>query len=273
MVDCARKLGVTFAALTPRKEVLLELPMWHHLGEDPTKKYINNNARCRCLRSNHYAFKMGHALTISSRLSTADHEANTNCLCLDCCKDRTIRGCKNPHGCAVTACTKLDKILPHWDPRLIVEDESSDSEEELDEDSDEIKIFRKPIRLDNLTDGFRIFTNQKIPAEEGDEAPPARNMNICSSTISYAGATTRKDGEIVSAGAGLWVTESDPSNISIKIPIATAQTRQGAEVIAALHAAQTSHRASDLHLESPRNFVAVSMTKNLRDGRTMAGSE
>jgi len=88
-------------------------------------------------------------------------------------------------------------------------------------------------------------------------------MNRCSSTVSYADATTHKDGEIVSAGAGLWVTESDPSNVSIKIPITTAQTCQGAEVIAALHAAQTTHRVSDLRLESTRNFVAVSMTKNL----------
>jgi hypothetical protein len=112
MMKCALKLGVKFQALDPTKMVLMELPLWHHLGEDPRETQLNNTARCRCLRNNHAAINIGHAVEISARLSSAGHLPDPECACYDCVEDRAFKGCRDPHGCANMAQTRLDRLLP-----------------------------------------------------------------------------------------------------------------------------------------------------------------
>ncbi|KAJ7851353.1 hypothetical protein B0H13DRAFT_2360191 [Mycena leptocephala] len=238
MVKCAQKLGVTFAALDPRKTVLLDLPLWHHLGEDPRKTQINNSARCRCLRKNHSAFKIRHAVEKSARLNTADHKPDPKCMCIDCVDDRVFKKCTNPHGCANMVKTRLDRLLPKYDPRLIIGDDADNPEnpEEGTESSEE-RVFRNPKRLNNLTDGFRVFTNHPFHA------------------ISFTGATTRGGEENAAAGAGYWIDEDNPGNNSIKLPAAIDQTRPNAEFVATMVAVQTTPVDVELRLENPRGSV------------------
>ena len=200
MLDCARKMGVKVGALLPRKSILLKLPMWHHFAEDPSKKHINNNARCRCLRGKHHAFEMGDAVTTSARLANPDHIPNSRCLCQECVDDRTLRRCSNPHGCAMTARMKLDRILPQWDPRQAEEDMATD--DGLEDDDNEIQVFRRPARENCLADCFRIFTNKKAPPEENLPQPPMRRGAEQPLLVAYASSTSRCEGELLAAGAG-----------------------------------------------------------------------
>jgi hypothetical protein len=105
--------------------------------------------------------------------------------------------------------TRLDRLLPHYDPRLIIDDDLDDPDdpEEGTEASKE-RIFWNPKRLNNLTDGFRIFTNRKLLVFNENAAPPARRprQNL-SQAISFAGATTRGGEENAAAGAGYWIDE------------------------------------------------------------------
>ena len=81
--------------------------------------------------------------------------------------------------------------------------------------------------------------------------------------MAYAGSTSQHEGELLSAGAGSWIASEDQRNTSIKIPVELIQTRQGAEIIAALGVLQTAHMDTELHLEGSQNFVATAATKNL----------
>ncbi|KAJ7440757.1 hypothetical protein FB451DRAFT_959977, partial [Mycena latifolia] len=114
MINWARKLGVQFVASNPHRDVLLEMPLWHHFGEDTPKRQINNNARCRCVRDVHGVFYVRDAMAVILRLTDASHTPKINCLCYDCVEDRALKHCKNPHSCAMTDRTRLDRLLPKW---------------------------------------------------------------------------------------------------------------------------------------------------------------
>ncbi|KAJ7840629.1 hypothetical protein B0H13DRAFT_1910644 [Mycena leptocephala] len=257
MVKCAQELGVTFAALDPRKTVLLDMPLWHHLGEDPSKTQINNSTRCRCLRKNHSSFKIRHAVEISARLNTADHEQDPTCMCINCVDDRVFKNCTNPHGCANMAKTRLDRLLPHYDPRLIIDDDADDPDDpEEGTEASEERIFRNPKRFNNLTDGFRIFTNQCCTTSKKTTPKSLPGNILCGSYDTW-----REENAV--AGAGYWIDEDDPGNSSIKLPAAIEQTRPNAEIVVAMVAVQTTPADIELRLENPRGSVLNAMTKNL----------
>ncbi|KAJ6463823.1 hypothetical protein C8R47DRAFT_992337, partial [Mycena vitilis] len=117
MVNVAIKYGVLFHTLNPSREIREALPLFHHFGEDRSKRRINNSAACKCLRAKHRASTQGDGVKISERLDDPEHIPDKGCTCNECVGDRAILGCKNPHGCAKTAKLKLDSLLPEWDPR------------------------------------------------------------------------------------------------------------------------------------------------------------
>ncbi|KAK7016939.1 hypothetical protein R3P38DRAFT_2417242, partial [Favolaschia claudopus] len=263
MLTVAKKFGVKFAAMTPSKELLMELPMWHHFGEDPSKRHVNNSKSCRCLRQNHGAINMEDAVKISARLTSPSHGEKATCNCLACADDRTRRGCTNPHSCAMTARTKLDKLLPRWDPRKATCTEDSDSDSESEEEDENKITFPRPLPTTKVSDGFRIFTNTPTMSANANPAPRRRGLEA-RVHASFAGSVTRKNSEIKSVGAGVWLSTGSELNISLKLSEESAPTRQSAETIAALAKIQTTHRGTEVELESERGFVAKAMTKHLR---------
>ncbi|KAJ7174702.1 hypothetical protein C8R46DRAFT_875541, partial [Mycena filopes] len=77
------------------------------------------------------------------------------CICAACSDDRIENKCKNPHSCAVAVKNRLEQLLPKWDPRIPdADDRGNDSGEE-----DRVKVVRDTKPIENLTDGFRVFTN------------------------------------------------------------------------------------------------------------------
>jgi hypothetical protein len=116
-----------------------------------------------------------------------------------------------------------------------------------------------------LTNGFRIFTNHRVPTTDEDIEPPVRQPppRELPLTISFARATTKGGEEDASAGAGVWLEDASPANTAIKIPSALGQSRANAEVIAAVIAVDTTALDMELRLENPRSGVMSAMTKGL----------
>ncbi|KAJ6540431.1 hypothetical protein B0H19DRAFT_841085, partial [Mycena capillaripes] len=240
MMNCARKLGVKFEALDPTRSVLEQLPLWHHLGEDPDLTQLNNTSRCVCLRRKHGAHEIGDAMKIMARLDDQDHESSKDCMCIECFEDRAFKQCNNPHSCAVTARTRLDRILAHYDPRRATNDQGAPQNIE-EHDEEDTKIFRRPDGVRSLTDGFRVFTNNKKFAPVEQNQPPARHpMQASPLTVCYAGATSRTNSVDAQAGAGIWVEEGHGMNAALKVPPDMEQSKQSAEILAALHIVQST---------------------------------
>ncbi|KAJ6539700.1 hypothetical protein B0H19DRAFT_370253 [Mycena capillaripes] len=239
------------------------LPLWHHLGEDPDLTQLNNTSRCVCLRRKHGAHEIGDAMKIMARLDDQDHESSKDCMCIECFEDRAFKQCNNPHSCAVTARTRLDRILAHYDPRRATNDQGAPQNIE-EHDEEDTKIFRRPDRVRSLTDGFRVFTNNKKFAPVEQNQPPARHpMQASPLTVCYAGATSRTNSVDAQAGAGIWVEEGHGMNAALKVPPDMEQSKQSAEILAALHIVQSTDDNTELRLECQGKSTMHAMTRDL----------
>ncbi|KAJ7224551.1 hypothetical protein GGX14DRAFT_300497, partial [Mycena pura] len=98
-------------------ELLRQMPLWHHPGEDEAKRQGNNGRVARCLRENHAALTIGDGLDAALRLQDPLHSSRTTCTCDECGDDRESRGCSDPHACVSKAASRLQQIHPRWIPR------------------------------------------------------------------------------------------------------------------------------------------------------------
>jgi hypothetical protein len=73
MVKCVNKYGINFATVHPSEEVQREMPLWHHPGEDPSKRQDKNGKKAKCLRGKHAAMKVGDGLEIAQHLNNPLH--------------------------------------------------------------------------------------------------------------------------------------------------------------------------------------------------------
>ncbi|KAJ7645320.1 hypothetical protein B0H17DRAFT_847069, partial [Mycena rosella] len=117
MLKCAKKYGVEFDTCNPSREILGQIPIWHHFGADPDKKQYNNTKACKCLRDNHGVHTTGEGMAILERLSDPAHKRSPVCRCLACDEDRRVRSCNNPIACIQALERRLADLLPKWNPR------------------------------------------------------------------------------------------------------------------------------------------------------------
>ncbi|KAJ7149859.1 hypothetical protein C8R43DRAFT_887664 [Mycena crocata] len=262
MVNAARKYGVEFNTDNPSRELRGLLPLWHHFGEDTSKRQLNNKPQSKCLRENHKVETISEGLTVMDRLTDPDHHENKSCSCEACCDDRRERGCKNPHGCAVAVRTRLDELLPKWDPRTVeqvqLQPENEDTEESI--------TFAPPESIRTLTDGFRVFTKTKAHLEVEAAAPaPILNPSDEDTVVVSTGGNTLKAGSAeAQAGIAVWYGQDDPRNREGKLPTNLEQSTKSAEITAALLAAQTNTADTPLHLESSRDVVLKALGRSLQ---------
>ncbi|KAJ7230991.1 hypothetical protein B0H12DRAFT_1001385, partial [Mycena haematopus] len=99
----------------PSEELRRKMPMWHHPGEEDSKKQMNSGARAKCMRSKHAVLTVGEGATLVARLRDPLHGNSPICPCDACDQDRE-KGCKDPHACAEGAKRKLDLLRPDWIP-------------------------------------------------------------------------------------------------------------------------------------------------------------
>ncbi|KAJ6559269.1 hypothetical protein B0H10DRAFT_1649651, partial [Mycena sp. CBHHK59/15] len=116
LVKCVKKYGVSFETVNLSMEILRQMLLWHHPGEDGDKRQENNGKKAHCLRSNHGALTIGNGLDITLRLGNPLHSARATCACDECEEDRERHRCKDPHACTTKAVSRLRQIQPKWIP-------------------------------------------------------------------------------------------------------------------------------------------------------------
>ncbi|KAJ6524025.1 hypothetical protein B0H19DRAFT_972426, partial [Mycena capillaripes] len=249
MVNAAKKFGVKFDTTNPSKDIREMLPLWHHFGEDPNKRQLNNKPQCKCLRKNHRVYTVGEGLVVMARLDDPAHDTDRNCVCEACYDDRVKNKCKNPHSCATTVRMRLDQLLPEWDPRTPEVDHPSDS----DEDESDSYTFKPPKGITSLTDGFRVFTNEPREPELEEAAPPTRielQEGEDQLVISLSGSTINSGLADARSGWALVHGIGDPRNEAGALPAPLEQTTSNAELVAAIVATQKAPKDVPLRLES-----------------------
>ncbi|KAJ6475886.1 hypothetical protein DFH09DRAFT_812563, partial [Mycena vulgaris] len=246
VLKCAKKYGMEFDTLHPSSELCMLLPLFHHHGENPAKRQINNSAACKCLRKNHSVATVGEGMAVMSRLDSPIHVPDAKCVCSPCIDDRLENRCKNPHRCATTVRDRLNQILPKWDPRL------PDIPREVpNEELEGVVTFSPPQNIDRLTDGMRILTKSHLTAVAVEADPPPVLLAVLrgqavKATIS--GFCTRTGLADAQSGGGIWFSNGNPANAAIKLPPYVSQSKVNAEILAALYCVQSIPRDVDLEI-------------------------
>ncbi|KAJ7150818.1 hypothetical protein C8R43DRAFT_951252 [Mycena crocata] len=244
MVNTARKYGIQFDTDNPSRDLRELLPLWHHLGEDPSKRQLNNKPQCKPWGGN-----------------------DKLCLCEACYDNRRERGCKNPHGCAIAVQTRLRELLPKWDLRV---PQRIPPQREVD-DTDEVITFVPPREAQTLTEGFRVFTKpQATIAEPEVLAAPVINTPIGEGSLTiYTGGNTSKAGSAEARSAiSIWYGPDKPRNTSGRVPNDLEQSTKSAEIVGALLAVQKTAPETTLRIESSRD-----VTLEMQEDRGWIGSQ
>ncbi|KAF8186159.1 hypothetical protein K438DRAFT_1495412, partial [Mycena galopus ATCC 62051] len=229
------KYGMEFATIFPSTEILRELPLWHHPGEDPQKRQTNNGVKAKCLREKHAATNIGHALDLTQRLRNPLHSPRASCVCDECEGDRDIKGCINPHACATAATSRLGQILPKWIPKENEEEGRVPATMHADQ-GDKLGLFIPPRIITSLAQGLRAMTHRTDEPKERINPRPRRRAMVTqppiATTIYIAGVVHTPLRTKRTAAVGIFVSGEDDRSKGRCIPTLGEQSQYVAEFFA-----------------------------------------
>ena len=242
-VGTKHKLDLTAIRISP--QLRAQLPAWYHRDSAPCP--IRSNAS-KCLLERHSIKKVTDLLQVSARIHNPrpnqDHRPIQNCTCIECIEDR-LRECRNPHGCAQEALTRIQRIAPKLNP--LRDDRHGDlsltarrkTRNETAKRTQGAIIFDPSITCKNdLSECFRIFTNPEratnIPAERLQPRGP--NLTHQEIAIYTDGACFNNGKENAKCGSGIWISPNHEWNKAIRVP-GEAQSNQIGEISAVITAA------------------------------------
>nr|GAT50733.1 predicted protein [Mycena chlorophos] len=240
MIKVANKYGVEMTA--PAHKALLEMPLWHHYGQDTNKHQINNSPVHLCLCSHHGVSTVGEALAITARLVRTDHETNEHCPCDPCTEDRG-RECLDPHRCATAVLSRLSLLGCEWDPRRIAPTSNTpqDQGSGTDSEDDLPVVFSKPPAPMSLTDSIRIFTKRDKRTSRWPQPLPTATRPT--QPVSFYVDVTAWSGRNGNSRIGIGIHSPDDHRVcrSIRIPVGSETTVTTAEYLAIVLCCQLVH--------------------------------
>ncbi|KAG1870924.1 hypothetical protein C8R48DRAFT_575235, partial [Suillus tomentosus] len=152
-----------------------------------------------------------------------------DCACKYCEKDR-LKGCDNPHKCAMAAKEILNKITPKYNTKVKPKkDNLSLTHQRKEKNRQAHQNRRGEILFDptatvrsELTECFRIFTD---PLKKSNNPAhrlqaPARGLNLLEDKITiYTNGSCLNNGKNnARSGSGIWISEEYAGNRTIRIP-------------------------------------------------------
>ncbi|KAJ6480518.1 hypothetical protein C8R47DRAFT_599940 [Mycena vitilis] len=212
MIACAERYGVVFDTIDPSVEIREQLPLFHHFGKDPSKTQLNNTPACKCLRENHNVQAIGEGRKLTNKIQNEDHKPTAACKCVPCNELRRSEGCNNPHSCARTAESRLEQILPKWDPRTGTQDRDRENDEDSSQETSGATTFRAPKRIESLKEGFRIFTKDSKHTSSMLTAfgPQPQNTDRQRLVNVFISGIIEKTPKGNTAGGGIWCQGTPP---------------------------------------------------------------
>jgi hypothetical protein len=114
MLSIAKTYETNLTAIRLSPKVRANLPAWYHPGA-ATRPLTN--VKAKCLLKNHTAKSITDLIKTTKKLcihtNNINHSPAQTCNCIDGIHDR-LKGCKNPHACAVEAELCLNDLAPKY---------------------------------------------------------------------------------------------------------------------------------------------------------------
>ena len=264
----ADKYKLEMDALDVTPNVKCQMPIWYHRASSRATRRTMNNKASKCLRQRHGVKTVGDVLNKAQALHASDHSPRRNCGCSHCRKERTETGCRHPDRCFKQAKRLLDGLPSKWNPQYPSPCRVNMSEQtRLDQDTSEIDPYPENVR--NIADLFRIFSRSRPTPEPAmiplDDEPSHPDDIITAATD---GSCINNGHGNAAAGAGIFYTEDDGGNRSIRLPEEVDQSNQAAELIAVHELIKETPEETELTIETDSKFVIHSLTrhrKNMED--------
>ena len=245
----------------------LQLPAWFHLGATP-RTY--NKLRDKCLKSRHRVGKVKNLRSLTKRLKQGSaHQQHSNYPCNDCKKDR-LKGCKDPHKCALKANTLLSGLTPKFNPAASRQhDNLTLTHHRLEKNAnanirggDKVTFNPTVMTRTSLADCFRVFISQPLPDHPATR-PRTRDNPSPPITVYTDGSCENNGFQDAKSGAGIWVEDAHPLNRAIRVP-GPIQSNQIGELAAVLVTAQIAPKTADLTIITDSMYVIRAMNHSLK---------
>ena len=274
MLKTARKYNLNIEALRIAPHLRTQLPAWYHIAAHP--RPITGVA-AKCLLRTHQAATVAHLMRISQRVREPNinpqkpHSPQTYCYCPDCSRDRE-NGCRNPHACATEALTRLEQILPKFNPLSPGHNHGNHSLTRRRKRRNQIAkaingeiLFDPSItNKDDLSECFRIFTDpSRISNRPARRVEPRETRLRLQEIIAYTdGACINNGKENAQCGAGIWFGPGHELNKAIRIP-GSEQSNQVGELGAIIAAIEAVPINQPLKIISDSRYAIEGLTENL----------
>ncbi len=274
MVKVATKYNATLAPRNPSNDFKGAMPVWYHVGELDGRS-LANTLSAKCLRDRHGVETVADCGSVAERLArrserTGGHVLNKRCECFDCVRDRTVKGCDDPHRCAAMAAKILAKLGAAWKP---VREARCDGlsltprrlKKNADARSEEGRItFNPSVRTSvPIETAFRIFGEERSQQNPVWAVRPDESEEPRASVEVFTDGSCEHNGSTKSVAAyGIWFGRQDRRNIGARVP-GEVQSNQVAEIVAVEEAAKRVSPWSPMHIVSDSRFVVDGLTTYL----------
>ncbi|KAI0684023.1 hypothetical protein C8T65DRAFT_781194 [Cerioporus squamosus] len=273
MVKTAEKYGIRVDTPNPAKMLQHAMPIWYHLGKTEGRSTANSKA-AKCLRTNHGVSTVLQATKVAGRLPrqgahTGTHRPNQHCACVSCDEDRRIRGCDNPHRCAMAAAKLLEHLVPVWNVSGPTQKDGLTLTERrirsnVESRADEGRVIFNPSITDNsdLADVFRIFVNKEALPRDVPARRAPRPYQVAEEAVEVHtdGSCDSNGAGTAVAGSGVFFGPSDSRNLALRVP-GELQSNQIAEIYAVSAAVAAVPPFAPLHIVSDSNGSTASAVR------------
>ena len=269
LLKTAKEAKLTFAPNKLSKTLKQQLPTWFHLGAPP-RAY--NKLRDNCLKTIHKIGKIKNLKSLSKRLfqPANTHQDCRECPCENCSKDR-MKGCKNPHKCAVTAYNLLAGLSQKLNPKGPTQkDGLTLTHHRLEKNAranlhrgDEIVFNPSVTTRTSLAECFRVYM-EHVPSPSPALRRQADQNPQQEITVYTDGSCTNNGRHNAKSGAGVWVADNHPSNRSIRVP-GRKQSNQTGELAAILAVLQSVSQTAKLTIVTNSQYAIKMLTRSLPD--------
>lgn len=210
MIKTANKYGVIFDGQEVSINMKNSLPIWYHLEIEDEKISWNKGAKI-CLRKNHEIATVYNAQNLINQFPET-HKPNKNYTCQKCTLLRE-EGCQNPNTCKKVIEELIGKINQKWDPNSPLNEPIPIPEQPESEDT---TYFKPDFTLQNISEGFRIITNNEKSSTHQIIREPAPDLR--EKITAYTDEACIKNGcdDAIAAG-GIWYGPNNLKNKSIRL--------------------------------------------------------
>ncbi len=267
MVKTAEKYRLRLEAIAPSRDTVRAMPMWYHpYAQKPAiRKLAATSEATKCLRDRHLLRTVSDFENLVVLLSSPDHVRSKRCVCDACTTMRAELECADPQACCERAQKFLDTLPPKWSPAGEKPEDFETNlqratEREMNRLPEGVVAFdRRVTTYGNVGNVFRVFTDGDVCNNLPDMSIDEIANRLC--VMATDGSCLRNGQADAQAGAGVYIADNHPANLSLRLPSSISQSNQTGEAVATLMATKSADDTTPPIQETDSKTVLDCLTK------------